>query len=371
MWRIGDIEIDGKAVLGPMSGITSRGYRDFMKPFGVAVSVTEMTSDTGILHGYARTAEYVRFDRNYPTGLQLFGSDPEVIAKAAAMAIGKNPNIDFFDINMGCPVPKVMRSGSGSILMADPAKCGEIIRAVKRAVDVPVTAKIRLGLTHDTINFRQVIGELEAAGADAVAVHARTRSERYVGIPHYDLLEGLQSEMSVPLIVSGNIYSLDDAIHAEASTGAAGIMVARGGVGNPFLVTQIDRYFRTGEVLSDPDLHSQAEWCLELADRLIDEKGEEKAILVMRSIAPKFISGHFGGRECRRRLSAEISDRAGLERLLHEIEDELGRPRQRRIKQAVRCGTRLRSGTFGFLNKNSRFGAFHSYPDYEKLPSAE
>ena len=274
MWRIGDIEIDGKVVLGPMSGITSRGYRDFMKPFGVAVSVTEMTSDTGILHGYARTGEYVKFDRNYPTGLQLFGSDPEVLAKAAAAALSKNPNIDFFDTNMGWPVPKVMRSGSGSILMADPAKCGEIVRSVKRAVDVPVTAKIRLGLTLDTINFRQVIGELESAEADAIAVHARTRSERYVGTPHYDLLEGLQSEMSVPLIVSGNIYSLDDAVRAVTSTGAAGIMVARGGVGNPFLVTQIDRYFRTGEVLPDPDLPTQVVWCLELADRLIEEISE-------------------------------------------------------------------------------------------------
>lgn len=323
MWKIGDLAIDGRAVLGPMSGVTSRSYRDFMKPFGAAVTVTEMTSDTGIIHGCGRTASYLEFDRNYPTGLQLFGNDPDNMAKAASTALERNPNIDFIDINMGCPVPKVMRSGSGSALMADPVKCGEILRRVKDSAGVPVTAKIRLGLTLGTINFREVINELTDAGADAVTVHARTRSERYAGIPHYDLLENLQDEMQIPLIVSGNIYSLEDAVRAMEATGAEAVMVARGGIGNPYLLTQIDTYFRTGKVLPNPSLHRQIEWCLSLADNLIGEKGEDIAIRVMRSIAPKFISGHRGGREHRRRLSIEIEDRAGLEKLLREIEIEI------------------------------------------------
>jgi tRNA-dihydrouridine synthase len=153
-WKIGPISIDGPVVSGPMSGYTSRSYRDFMKPFGVAVSVTEMTSAVGILNSGSRTEEYVRFDRNYPTGLQLFGHDPEDIAEAARISAGMNPNIDFIDVNMGCPVHKILRSGAGSILMKDPALCGRIVKLTKEATGLPVTAKIRLGQTRGQMNFR-------------------------------------------------------------------------------------------------------------------------------------------------------------------------------------------------------------------------
>jgi tRNA-dihydrouridine synthase len=211
-WKIGDISVDGPVVSGPMSGYTSRSYRDFMKPFGVAVSMTEMTSAVGILNSDAKTGDYVMFDRNYPTGLQLFGHSADDIAKAAAKALKWNPNIDFFDINMGCPVPKVLRSGSGSALMSDPGRCGEIVRAVKTATGMPVTIKTRLGKSLESINFREILDATISAGADAVAIHARTVKERYTGQPHYDMVEGLQKELAVPLIISGNIYSLGDAI---------------------------------------------------------------------------------------------------------------------------------------------------------------
>lgn len=327
MWNIGSLKIDGRVVLGPMSGYTSRSYRDFMKPFGVAVSVTELISDSGIVHGFRRTLDYVEFGPNYPTGLQLFGSNPEILAKAAETALKINPNIDFFDVNMGCPVPKVIRSGSGSALLEDPAKCGEIIRSIKKSVDVPVTAKIRLGKTIGSVNFREVIKELTDAGVDAVALHVRTREERYSGKPHYDLVDNLQSEMDVPLIISGNIYSLDDAIDTTDITGAAAVMVARGGVGNPFLVTQIDHYFRTGEKLPNPTISQQVEWCISLADALVDEIGEEMAGARLRSFAPRFISGCYGSREYRNRLALETRDRESMIKLLREIEEKMGSER--------------------------------------------
>ena len=167
MWRIGDIRIDGRVVLGPMSGFTFASYRDFMKPFGVAASVTEMTSAMGIIHDCDRTASmYVGFGKNYPTGLQLFGGDPERIAKAAELALRMNPNIDFFDVNMGCPVPKVLRSGSGSALMDDPRRCGEIVRSIKRRTERPVSIKIRLGRSMDSLTFRDVIREAAEAGVE-------------------------------------------------------------------------------------------------------------------------------------------------------------------------------------------------------------
>jgi tRNA-dihydrouridine synthase B len=334
MWKLGDLEISGRVVLGPMSGYTSSGYRDFMKPFGVAVSVTEMISATGLLHGQDRTMDYVRFPRNAPTGVQLFGNGPETMAFAAREAMKANPDIDFFDINMGCPASKVLRTSAGAALMDDPERCGEIVRMVKWAVDVPVTAKIRLGANAERMNFRKVIKVLEDAGVDAIALHARTKAERYIGEPHYDLIKNLQSEMSVPLIVSGNIYTADDAKNALDVTGAAAVMVARGGVGNPFLITQTDRLLRTGEVLPNPTISQQVDWCLELADRIMAEKGDEEGIMKMRSIAPRFIAGCHRSRIYRRRLAVETVDRTSLEALLEDVRARMGDERINSYGQA-------------------------------------
>ena len=332
MWKIGNLKIDGKAVLGPMSGFTSRSYRDFMKPFGVSLCFTEMTSDLGVLHGQKRTLGYIGFSDNHPTAVQLFGHDPEKLAEAARKVIEFNPETDAIDVNMGCPVPKVNRTGAGSSLMRDPQRCGDIVRAIKRNVDVPVTAKIRLGMTSSSMNYREVIDELTAAGADMIALHARTREEGYSGFPHMDMLEGLQKEMSVPLVVSGNIYHLDDAIAAVRTTGASGVMVARGGVGNPFLITQIDRYFRTGERLQNPTVSQQVDWCLQFMDMLIEEKGEEKAVMKMRCFAPRFIAGCRYSRPHRLNLATNITDKVSIIKFLENIREELGSERIYGIK---------------------------------------
>lgn len=323
-WRLGDLEVDGRVVLGPMSGYTSSSYREFMKPFGVGACVTEMTSDKGLVHGMWRSMGYMMFGPNRPTGLQLFGSDPDTMARAAGIALGENPNIDFIDVNMGCPVPKVLRSGSGSALMRDPALCGRIVRRIKSAVDVPVTAKIRLGWDLESMNFREVVSELESAGADAVSLHARTRSERYAGTPHYDLVEGLGDEMSVPLVISGNIYTLDDAVSAMERASADAVMVARGGVGNPFLVTQIDRFLTDGTRLPEPTISRQVDWCLELARMVVEEKGEEVGIRKMRCFAPRFIIGCRRCREYRYRLATEPETMDQLVSILEEIRERKG-----------------------------------------------
>lgn len=323
MWRIGDLSVDGRVVLGPMSGYTSEAYRLFMKPFGVAVAYTEMVSDSAMMHNI-RSDEYLMYGSSPFTGTQLFGSDPCRLADAAEECLRRNPNTDLFDINMGCPVEKVVRRGAGSALMRDPERCGEIVRSVKGRTGIPVTAKIRLGQGEDSMNFREVIAELEAAEVDAITVHARTRKQRYAGLPDYEAIRGLRKEMSVPLIVSGNVFSLDDAIGYSEITGADAVMVARGGIGNPFLVTQIDRWFRYGERLPNPTVAQQADWCLELADMLIAEKGEEVAAKKLRSIAPKFIVGCRRSREFRYRLATEIDGRSDLVSILDEVRERLG-----------------------------------------------
>ena len=323
MWKIGNIDIDGVVVLGPMAGITSYGYRDFIKPFGVAVSVSEMVSDMGLIYDNDKTNEYVIYPESHPVGVQLFGHDPENILKAAKLALKLNPNIDFFDLNMGCPVPKVVNSGSGSALMKDPKLCGQIVRRLKEEITIPITAKIRLGWDEKSINFLEVIKELELAGVDMIAIHARTKKQMYLGQPDFSLLTDLRSKMSVPFVVSGNIYTLDDAIRVKELTGADGIMVARGGVGNPWLVKQIDTYYRTGERIPDVSILEKVNQCLSLADHYIAEKGEATAMRMYRGIASKFFSGFKNAKYYKNRLSTELVDRESLVRILDAIKEEI------------------------------------------------
>ena len=324
MWKLGNYQINGKVVLAPMAGITDEGYRKYLNSFGVDICVTEMVSDMGLIYQNKETESYVVFDKDQTiTGVQLFGSNPENLAKSALFALKLNPNIDFFDVNMGCPVPKVTKTGAGSALMLNPKLCGEIVKAIKEATNKPVTAKIRLG--YNEVNFLEVIKELENSGVDAIAIHARTRKELYAGEPHYELLTDLRKKMNVPLIVSGNIYTLDDAINALNITGADAVMVARGGVGNPFLITQIKTYFETGERLPNPSFLEQCDYCLNLAESLIEEKDELTAMRIYRGIAPKFFSGFPNSRALRTVLATSLTDFNSLKRILNEYKEEMAK----------------------------------------------
>lgn len=323
MVKIGNLEIKGKVMLAPMAGITSSGYREYMSSFGVDLCVTEMVSDMGLIYGNDETASYITFKKiSCPTGVQLFGNNPETIKKAAEIALNANPDIVFIDVNMGCPVPKVTKAGSGSALMKDPKLCGDIIRAIKSVTDKPVTAKIRLGWDEKSINFLEVIKELELAGVDMIGIHARTRKELYMGQPHYEMIKNLRKKMNVPLAVSGNIYTLDDAINALKITGADLVMVARGGVGNPFLIKQIKEYFETGERLLNPSFNEQVQYCLDLADFLIKEKGESRGMTIYRSIAPKFFVGFPNAKSLRNRLAQELTSKKHLLEIIEEYRKE-------------------------------------------------
>ena len=307
MWKIGNIEINGKVVLAPMAGFTSSGYRRYMKNFGVALSYTEMVSDHGLIYGNQETFTYLETKEDeLPIGIQLFGADVENMVKAAKITAKTAPFFSFIDINAGCPVPKVTKTGAGSSLLKSPKLLADMVRELKKEIGVPVTVKIRLGWDNNHINFMEVIKLLEEAGVDAIAIHARTMKELYSGEPHYDLLKDLREKMSVPLIVSGNIFTLDDAIKALEITKADAVMVARGSLGNPFLIKQIDTYFKTGERLPNPSLEEQKKYCLELVKSLIEEKGEDKAMRIYRSIAPKFFTGFPNSKDVRRDLAQNM-----------------------------------------------------------------
>lgn len=322
MWKLGNFEIKGKIVLAPMAGITSEGYRKYLNSFGVDVCVTEMVSDMGLIYENKETESYVKFKKDdVLTGLQLFGSNPDNLVKGLQKALVINPDFDFVDVNMGCPVPKVTKTGAGSALMLNPKLAGSIIKALKEATNKPVTAKIRLG--YNEVNFKEVIKVLEESGVDAIAIHARTRKELYSGEPHFDLLKDLRKEMKVPLIISGNIYTLDDAINALNIIGADAVMVARGGIGNPFLIKQIKHYFETGERLPNPSFLEQCNYCLELARSIIEEKGELSAMRIYRGIAPKFFQGFPNSRTLRTVLATSLTDYQSLVNIIEEFKQEM------------------------------------------------
>ena len=322
MFKIGNIEVNSKVVLAPMAGITSFGYRKFCSSFGPGYMVTEMVSDMGIIYGNEETKSYVCFDKlPIPTGVQLFGNSAENLAKAALICENLNPNIDFYDINMGCPVAKVTKTGAGSSLMNDPVLCGQIVKAVKEATHKPVTVKIRLGAGNDKTGYLKVIEEVLKAGVDLIAIHPRTAKEMYAGQPHWELISDFKNSVNVPLVVSGNIYKVEDAAKALEITGADAVMVARGGVGNPTLISNIDNYFQ-GKELESTDLDTQIDYCLELARLLIEEKGEKVAMRVYRGIATKFFDGFPNSKPLKCRLSTELYSYSDLTSILEDYKKE-------------------------------------------------
>lgn len=324
MWKLGNLEINGKVVLAPMAGYTSFGYRRFFTEFGIAIAYTEMISDMGLIYGNKETTSYLPMEKEeVPLGIQLFGSEPENLKKATEIVLEKTKYFDFIDVNMGCPVPKVTKTGAGSALMKDPKKCGDIIRAIRSVYSGPVTAKIRLGWDDKSINYMEVIKELEEAGVAMIAIHARTKKDLYSGEPKFNLLKDLRSKMKVPLLISGNIFSLDDAINALEITGADGVMIARGGLGNPLLVHQINYYYSHNEKLDNAVLEEQVDYCLRLARYLIEEKGEEKAMLIYRSIAPKFFFNLPKVKMIKTRLANELKSYQDLENIIFDYLEEL------------------------------------------------
>ena len=324
MFKIGNVDINGKVVLAPMAGVTSLAYRNFMKPFGVALTVTEMVSDCGLIYDNKKTIDYIKTtEYERPVAIQLFGSSAETICKAMDVVLKINPNIDMFDINLGCPAPKVTKTGAGSALLRDPKKLEEMFTVICKHSPIPVTAKIRLGWNEENINFKENISALEKAGVAAIGLHARTTRAGYAGKPRWDLVKNLRDEMSVPLIVSGDMYDVSDAIKALETTQADAIMVARGGVGNPKLIERINSHFNGNVELKRATLEESKAYLLKLADMMIEEKGEYSAMMVLRGIAPKFFLGLPGTKKTRSKLASALTTKQSLLRIMDEIKEDV------------------------------------------------
>lgn len=321
MGKIGNVEINGHVLLGPMAGITSLAYREFMKGYGVALSFSEMISDCALVYQNKRTDEYFRTSSSdRPVALQLFGSNPEISAKAVAI-LEEKAEYDILDLNFGCPVHKVTKTGAGSAFLKDPNRLYQYARAIVAYSHKPVSAKIRLGYDEAHINFREVSSLLVEAGISLITIHSRTTSQLYAGEARHFLLAGLGKELKVPLAISGDIYTPEQAKAAMETTGASYVMVARGGVGNPLLISNIERLLDGKELLPAASLNEQVAFAEDFASRLIAEKGERAAVNELRGILPHFFKGFPGYKKVRNELATEMDSRESMTKILNRVKE--------------------------------------------------
>ncbi|QLY40475.1 tRNA dihydrouridine synthase DusB [Hujiaoplasma nucleasis] len=290
-FNIGQIEIKNKVIVAPMAGVTNLAYRIILKEFGASLIYTEMISDKGLLYENKKTHEMIEvLDENKPIALQLFGSDVKSMVEAAIF-IDQNSNCDIIDINMGCPVTKVVKSGAGSALMKTPDLAYKIVEEIVKKVHKPVTVKIRKGWDHEHINAVEFAQGLEKAGAKAIAIHGRTKTDMYTGHADWDIIKQVKNAVSIPVIGNGDILSPEDAKRMIDETGVDAIMIGRGLLGNPWLIQQTVDYFETGSYVKDIDLETRKEYILLHLKKLIELKGEKIAVLEMRSHGAWYLKG--------------------------------------------------------------------------------
>lgn len=290
-WKIGTLEIQNQVVVAPMAGVTNLAYRNILKEFGAGLIYTEMISDKGLLFENNKTKDMTEIlEEEKPIVLQLFGSEVETM-KNAAIYIDQFTNCDVIDINMGCPVTKVVKAGSGSKLMTTEDLAYDIVRTVVANVTKPVTVKIRSGWDHAHMNAVAFAKKLETAGISALAIHGRTRSDMYTGKADLDMIRDVKAALNIPVIGNGDIRTPEDAKHMLEYTGCDAIMIGRGLLGNPFLIEQTVSYLETGHYDKEIDLKKRKEYMIKHMEKLIRLKGEHIAVLEMRSHGPWYIKG--------------------------------------------------------------------------------
>lgn len=271
---------NSRIYLAPMAGVTDWAFRTICRRFAPLVTVTEMVSSKGLVFKDKKTAQLLQVDGS-PCGIQIFGSEPQTMAKAAALALEQS-GADFIDINMGCPTPKIVRNGDGCALMQNPALCGEIVAAVKAAVNVPVTVKLRRGWDRGSLNAAEVAKICEDAGAAAICVHGRTRAQQYSGQADWDSIGEVKAAVKIPVIANGDICSGDVALRVLRRTKADAVMVGRAALGNPFIFAEVHAVLEGLEPPAEPDLQARAYWAGEHFKLMLEDKGERVAVLEAR-----------------------------------------------------------------------------------------
>lgn len=307
--KIKDLEFNHIAFLAPMAGIADLAFRELCVQYGAAYTVSEMVSSKGLTMGDKKSAQLLTLGNDRPAGVQIFGDDPEIMAKAAVKCLDFNP--DIIDINMGCPAPKIAMNGGGASLMKKPELAYEITKAVVQAVDIPVTVKIRKGWDEESVNAVEMAELAEKAGASAVAVHGRTRQQMYSGSVDFDIIAQVKKAVGIPVIANGDIKDEQSAAIMLEKTNADAIMIGRGALGNPWVFSKINAYLDECRVLPEPSVTQKMAVMLKHIQKIIEYKGEYTAIREARHHAAYYTKGMRGGAK----LRAEIGKLERFEQL--------------------------------------------------------
>lgn len=297
--KIGNVEIKGMAALAPMAGVTDRAFRELCVAFGASYVVGEMVSAKGISFNSERSKELMLLSENErPAAVQLFGSEPQTVAAAAVTAMEYKP--DIIDINMGCPAPKISGNGAGSALMKNPDLCGKIVEAVCKAVDVPITVKIRKGWDDKSVNAVEVAKICEQAGASAITVHGRTREQFYSGKADLDIISEVKKALNIPVIGNGDITNANDAAQMLEKTNCDMVMIGRGALGNPWIFREINAWLNDLRPMFPPSPAEKVTVILRHIQAMCDYKGEEIAMREARKHVGWYMKGFKNAAELRR-----------------------------------------------------------------------
>lgn len=300
--NIKSVEIKNSICLAPMAGIADNAFRELCINYGAGYVVTEMVSAKGLTMGDKKSARLLTLgETENPAAAQIFGDDPDVMAKAAVMCLDFNPQV--IDINMGCPAPKIAMNGSGASLMKRPELAGEIIKAVSSAVDIPVTVKIRKGWDEDSVNAVLIAELAEKNGAAAVTVHGRTRMQMYSGRVDYNIIANVKNAVGIPVIANGDITDEQSAAIMLEKTNCDGIMIGRGALGNPWIFSRLNAYLNECRVLPDVSINEKMVVMLRHIKKIIEYKGEYTAMREARHHAAYYTKGIRNGAALRKEIS--------------------------------------------------------------------
>ena len=289
---IGNVEIKNQVILAPMAGITSKTFRSICKDMKAGLVVAEMVSDKALIYESKKTYELLKMDESErPISQQIFGGDANTMAEAAKI-IEEYMHPDIIDINMGCPVPKVaIKNNAGSNLLKTPDRVRKIVEAVVNAVSIPVTVKIRIGWDDDHINATEIAKICEEAGASAIFVHGRTRSQGYTGFANWSVIKDVVESVSIPVIGNGDIKSCFDAKKMLDETGCAAIMIGRGALGNPWLIKECVEYLEDGRLPKEVTLKEKLDMMRYNVEKLVEDKNEVVGVLEMRTQLMYYLKG--------------------------------------------------------------------------------